>query len=255
MSWWYPAAARAKRIGIGLPEEIGALYADLFGRSLVRVERSLATSTQPARVPRLPSIPRRGWPSREVSPVWRRSPGGRIQRLPLYGGERSGQRNVLVSVPVGADLFRGKIEWDGSPDVLPEISIGAPRAVGLYRSLGIPLPVAELSLARMPASRRDEASRRRNDLKFGEQFGAAQYRNALALVNRTYGTMDEYREVLTAYRLNPDDPVAFLMANAMNQAVDWFFGQRASLLKKHVYSSRVYPLPVGIDMVSRLWQG
>lgn len=199
-------------------------------------------------------MPRRPWRSNEYSPVWRRSPGGRIHRLPLYGGVTLPRRSALVSVPLAHNFFP-EVIWGDMPSVLPEISIGAPRAINLYQRLGIPLPAAELVSAHGTNLRPDEGSRRRIDVKFGERFGAAQYRNALALVNRTYGTIDEYREVLTAYHLNPDDPMAFLVANAANQVVDFALGKRARVLKEHVYSSRYYPLPVGIDVVSRLWQG
>ena len=135
------------------------------------------------------------------------------------------------------------------PQYLPSYSVGAPRSPGRYSSAGLAIPLAELVLRR-PAMDGEfaEFNRRRKDDKL---YGKS-YKAALAAVNRTYGRASEYAEFAHAWSTNWGDPLAVGTALALNEAVDFAYGQRARFLRDQVYSRPFYDLPIGIDALRSL---
>jgi hypothetical protein len=92
---------------------------------------------------------------------------------------------------------------------------------------------------------RDEGNRQRKDTK------ARRYKQLLRFVNRTYGTYDDARDVAEAwkYTTNLSD---FVEALAVNEAIDFMYGQRSQLINKHI--NQPLRLPVGALAIRSLWR-
>lgn len=192
---------------------------------------------------------------RDWSPsVARASTAGRWQWnrgiLPLYGLT---DFNVPVEYVELPDIV--EFTWDDpTPSYLPQISFGQVRGPGRYLTQGMPIPDAELQLTFPPGRGGPplppEENRRRRDDKIPGWYGAA-----LSVINRTYGELDEYGDVISAVRASGGSPVGFLANIGFNEAVDRYYGSRAKYLRRHIYSQPFYRLPVGLDALSRLWRG
>lgn len=177
-------------------------------------------------------------------------------RIPQYG---SLTRNIPVTeiiVPAGTQfLYRNEHDL---PTHLPVFKMAPTRAVGLYERAGLPVPDLELQIAEPPPRGRGlgrggngpppEAFRRRHDSKV--PYG---YRRLLAMLNRTYGPISEYLEISRAID-SARNPLELSTLLALNQAVDIAYGRRSQWLKKNVYNSQEWTLPVGYDTLSRLWR-
>lgn len=133
------------------------------------------------------------------------------------------------------------------PKLSPHVTIRSPR--GRYSGTG----ARALLSIRRPNQRRPERHRRRQDQKSNTG-----YRRLLTLVNRTYGPISEYLELIVAYDLAHSegyfDAERFITLVAINEAIDRIYAKRARLLKRHVYQSGYWPFPVGYDTLSRLWR-
>ena len=92
---------------------------------------------------------------------------------------------------------------------------------------------------------RDEGNRQRKDTK------ARRYKQLLRFVNKTYGTYDDARDVAEAwkYTTNLSD---FVEALAINEAIDYTYGQRSKLITKHI--NQPLRLPVGALAIRSLWR-
>lgn len=232
-------------IPVWLPRWLAPWAERLLARSLRTSRRlSLGNFTPSLRYP-YPALSTLGSHTRFAARYnWNRA------RLPLYGLQASGIPARRVVVP-GSIIF----EWD-NPDavwpVAPQITVAQPRARGLYRAAGLPLPPWEL-LASFPdisGSRRPpEWSRRRFDSKVPQA-----YAQLLSFINRTYGRASEYWDAISAIYPNLGNPLAMATALALNEAVDRAYGARAHFLKQKVYSQPYYTLPVGLDVISRFWR-
>lgn len=170
-------------------------------------------------------------------------------RLPMYGAPRLPIPSVTVDVP-GHIGF----EWENQEDtpvILPQVSLEPSRRhTGLVERLqSRKMPVPATVMVYKPPSQR-EPNRRRQDQKV-----PGFYSRALALVNRTYGPVSEYLEVLHAFQQNPSDLDALVTALALNQAYDYQVGRQQRFLKETVYRSGYWPFPVGYSALSRLWRG
>ncbi len=175
--------------------------------------------------------------------------------IPLYGSPKVLGPAVGVIVP-GTTRFA----WENPlelPQYTPQFTFGPPRGYSRYDRRRIPHPAYELAIRTAPPRTGGrtpgpppEEHRRRHDTKFN--FG---YNRLLRLVNRTYGSADEYLELLHAFQSNiASGPFAVATALAVNEAVDRKYGWRAQFLKKNVYQSGYWNLPVGYDALSRLWR-
>lgn len=172
------------------------------------------------------------------------------ERVPLFSSPRLPIHSETVEVPRSV-RFRYSNE---SSVLLPEARLR-------YLEYDDPLvqraaayglrPTAELQISRQPgaARGRPEENRRRRDSKV-----PGFYSRGLALVNRTYGPYSEFAEVQHAFQEHGADFDRLVTALAVNEAVDRLYGARAKFLRERVYSSRLYPFPVGYDMLSRLWR-
>ena len=173
-------------------------------------------------------------------------------RVPLYGSPTVNIPAVTVLVPA-----RRMFEWLNEEYInvdLPNITFRPARNRALYNQHGIPLPDVEMQIRRPPlrgAGSRlpPEYNRRRKDQKI--PYGI---RRIYTFMHKALDEPSEYLEFLTAYQQNANDPAAFATALAFNQAVDYSVGTRARLLKKHVYQSKHWNLPVGYDTLSRIWR-
>ncbi|MCG7868610.1 MAG: hypothetical protein JAY74_19850 [Candidatus Thiodiazotropha taylori] len=164
-------------------------------------------------------------------------------KIPLYDPFPRFERfsdNPGRAIPVGAPRhfrFAG-IEYDELPQTTPIVTIRPTR----NRAIKAPRTIY-IRDGRNPRVR-PEYHRRRRDKKVGRG-----YRRLLSFVNRTYGRFDEFVEVADAFGNNVG-PVEALTALAVNEAVDHYYGARARLLRKHIYSKDWYKLPIGIDAIT-----
>lgn len=133
--------------------------------------------------------------------------------------------------------FEG-VEFDELPKTTPIVTIRPTRS----RFIEAPRTIYIRSRSRKGT--RPEYHRRRRDKKVGRG-----YRRLLSFVNRTYGRFDEFAEVADAFGNNVG-PVEALTALAVNEAVDRYYGARARMLRRHIYSKDWYKLPVGIDAIT-----
>ena len=195
-----------------------------YDRALDRLYPDLARSAPLLRQKRRPPVP--------------------TLRIPLYGTYPSSTQHVGIAVPA-TQLFRFTNEQQ-LPAYLPTIRIGPARATRAYLRLSTQLPPLEM-VARLARNPLGEASRRRKDRK--PDYG---YRRILAGINRTFGRYQEYLEFLETVNANLNDPLAMFTGLALNQAVDYTYGKRADLLKKHIYSKPQYRLPIGLDALGTL---
>lgn len=162
-------------------------------------------------------------------------------RVPILRPLRNDIEHDWISVPSGR-LFRYNNE-DKLPRISPTLSVRQTS----HRFKQYPSnirPTHLLYIRRNNARKRPEENRRRHDQKVPHG-----YRRLLSVINRTYGEYSEYAEVADAVTANRGDPGAILTALAGNQAIDYLYGKRAQLLKRRIYSSKYYQLPVGIDFL------
>lgn len=145
----------------------------------------------------------------------------------------------IVAVP-GSLQF----EWENAPELMPSVSVvHRPLASSYY-------PQGQWSVIQRPPDER-EMNRPRKDVKV---WSSPTYNRMLAITNKTWGPLSEWMEFQDAFAHNYPSMEHVATALAVNQAVDYAFGVRASFLKKRVYHSGYWPLPVGYDMLSRLWR-
>ena len=172
-------------------------------------------------------------------------------KIPLYGSPLVNIPGQRVLVPAGTQFV-----WSNPDELyedLPQISFRPMRGTAAYGRLSLPSPGYEMVVRKPPARgygrKRPEATRRRKDAKL--DFGI---NRLYALVNRTYGRADEYLDFISAFQ-NNRTPLAVATQLAINEAVDYSYGARAQALRKNIYSNPDYwRLPVGFDVISRIWR-
>lgn len=122
-----------------------------------------------------------------------------------------------------------------------------------YDREGLPIPDREFAWAIAPpraggpGGLPPEMNRRRRDMKVPGWYMAG-----LMAVNKTYGRLSEYGDLAVAVK-TANTPLQLLGNLALSEAVDRAYGYRAKKLREKLYSKPYYRLPVGVDMLSRLW--
>ncbi len=170
--------------------------------------------------------------------------------LPVYGSvvQPIGAQRLIV--PAGLNFaFENQNDL---PAYLPRINFATPRSNAFFGGRGMPMPDYQMQVSHPPSApggRPPDENRRRRDSKV-----PFFYNRFLSIVNRTYGPYSEFMEFMHALNFSRGNPVAFATAMATNQAIDRYYGARAQALKRHVYSTKYWNLPVGYDALSRLWR-
>lgn len=159
-----------------------------------------------------------------------------------------------VTVPAALNF-----QWSNPrdlPDELPQISFRPPRNETKYHAIAAPVPAYEMLIRRPPARPgkqriRDEFNRRRHDAK--PDFG---FNRIYSLMHRALDNPSEYLDFLNTVDNNfQGGPTAIATALAFNEYIDYKYGIRARLLRKHIYQNpRRWQLPVGYDTISRIWR-
>lgn len=233
-----------------------------IARQSARLLRSASRKPGPLTL-RLPSRTRGPYTNfyRAYSP-WgdpSRSPGlysWNRRRLPLYG-------TAAFTIPVERLELPDDIAWEMEgplPEYLPQLSLQYLRNTRVYDGwITNQSPDMELQV-RFPPPRswrsvhgapRAEPVRARMDNKRKSLYPAL-----LSAINRSYGTLTEYGDLLAAAHYSHGSPTVFLHNLAMNEAVDRAYGTRARYLREKVYRQNWYRLPIGLDAIGtlgRMW--
>lgn len=165
------------------------------------------------------------------------------ERIPIYRPDFDGIDYQRINVP-DQTLFRfGK--KDLFPVYTPHITV---RNHGSYLRK-IPKASAIIDIRRQNDRRKIREENRKRD-KYESKVPRA-VRRLHAFANRTYGTYSEAAEISSAFHSNQGDPMGFITALGINEAVDRAYGARARFLREQIYSRDFYRLPFGIDFIIR----
>lgn len=149
-------------------------------------------------------------------------------------------RQVDVMLPTVPLLTK-----DAKPfPILPQIQVQ--RHKEKYITLKHKKPVAAHT------AMREEHRRRYREHKLGGAKFHRHYTNFLSLINRTYGTVDEIRDLGVAYSLSDGNLLDFGKNALAMELADRAIGARSQLLKKHIYSQRWYKSPFGIGTTKNI---
>lgn len=242
-----PVFLTAPALTIRLAPHIARLFTQLFGIPLRR--SALRQATQGNFRNNFPaSIASVAMGRGRTRHNWQRT------KVPVYGTATQTIPAVNVIVPAGLTFpWLNPLEI---PNATPQISLRPTRNVGIYQRNNIPTPEMELILRNPPGRTGGrtpgpppEPHRRRNDQKATYGFNRIQQ-----FRHRLYDTPSELLELWHAITQN-SGLYAIATALAANEAVDYAYGGRARALRDHVYHSRYWKLPVGIDTLNSLVHG
>lgn len=177
-------------------------------------------------------------------------------RIPIYGSLALSIPAQQIDVP-DSTIFQYE---NGTPvvPVVPETKFARTRALQWYAAKGVPVPDAEAIFSsappRLPVRRTgqgppDEHYRKRQDVKV-TRFWALYYQ----MLSKTYGRFTEWLDFQQVVMQNWGNPLAIMIGLGLNEAVDYSYGYAHRQVKKRLYRSRYWTLPVGFITLSRLWR-